>query len=132
MRLVVASAGSSGSSYLLNPRVAGGGIIHYDYALPADLGALVRRRLGAAPGAAVPNRDRNRHIVDALLEVGLEYVDPAVAILWLSEPDTTAHALGVGHPTSMEAIRAVDAEIGRIERALRAAGRCSACRLRRR
>ena len=129
LRLLVASAGSSGSSYLLNPRAVGGGTIHYDYALPDELGALVRRRLGAAPGAAVPNRDRNRYIVDALLEVGLEHVDPAVAILWLSDPDTTAHALGVGHPTSLEAIRAVDAEIGRIDRALRDAGRLDAFNL---
>ena len=129
LRLLVASAGSSGSSYLLNPGGASGGIVHYDYAVPATLGARVHRRLGPPPAAAVPNRDRNRYIVDALLEVGLEHVDPAVAILWLSDPDTTAHALGIGHPTSMEAIRAVDAEIGRIERALRTAGRLDAFNL---
>ena len=124
LRLLVASAGSSGSSYLLAPRAAGGGgsIIHYDYARPETLGARVRRRLGAPPAAAVPNRGRNRYIVDALLEVGLEHVDPTVAILWLSDPDATAHALGIGHPVTMEALRAVDAEIGRIDDALRAAG----------
>ena len=121
LRLLVASAGSSGSSYLLNHRVAGGGIIHYDYALPETLAGRVRRRFGAPPPAAVPNRDRNRYIVDAFLEVGLEQVDPAVTVLWLSDPDATAHALGIGHPTSMAAIRNVDAEIGRVERALRAA-----------
>lgn len=126
LRLLVASAGSSGSSYLLNHRVAGGGIIHYEYALPAALGQAVEERLGPPPPAAMPNRDRNRHIVDALLEVGLEQVDPAVAILWLSDPDTTAHANGIGHPASVAALRAVDAEIGRIEDSLRAAGRLPA------
>ena len=122
LRLLVASAGSTGSSYLLNHRVAGGGIIHYDYAIPAELGEAVRERLGPPPPAAMPNRARNRYIVDALLEVGLERVDPMVAILWLSDPDTTAHANGIGHPTSMAALRAVDAELARIQTGLRSAG----------
>ena len=122
LRLLVASAGSSGSSYLLNHTVAGGGIIHYEYALPAILGQAVRQRLGPPPAAALPNRARNRYIVDAFLEVGLDRVDPAVAIIWLSDPDTTAHARGIGHPTSVAALRAVDAELGRLEAGLRAAG----------
>ena len=123
LRLLVASAGSSGSSYLLNHTVAGGGIIHYEYALPTILGQAVRQRLGPPPAADLPNRARNRYIVDALLEVGLDRVDPAVAIIWLSDPDATAHARGIGHPTSVAALRAVDAELGRLEAGLRAAGR---------
>ena len=123
LRMLVASAGSSGSSYLLNHRVAGGGIIHYEYALPEALGEAVQERLGPPPPAAMPNRDRNRYIVDAFLEVGLEQVDPAVTVLWLSDPDTTAHANGIGHPTSVAALRAVDEEIARIQDGLRAAGR---------
>ena len=121
LRMLVASAGSSGSSYLLNHRVAGGGIIHYEYALPEALGEAVAERLGPPPPAAMPNRDRNRHIVDAFLDVGLEQVDPAVTVLWLSDPDTTAHANGIGHPTSVAALRAVDEEIARIQDGLRAA-----------
>ena len=123
LRMLVASAGSSGSSYLLNHRVAGGGIIHYEYALPEALGEAVEERLGPPPPAAMPNRDRNRYIVDAFLEVGLGQVDPAVTVLWLSDPDTTAHANGIGHPTSVAALRAVDEEIGRIQEGLRAAKR---------
>ena len=123
LRMLVASAGSSGSSYLLNHRVAGGGIIHYEYALPAALGEAVRRRLGRPPPAALPNRARNRYIVDAFLQIGLDRIDPAVAILWLSDPDTTAHARGIGHPTSVLALRAVDEELGRLQDGLRAAGR---------
>ena len=122
LRLLVASAGSSGSSYLLNHTVAGGGIIHYDYALPPELGAAVREQLGPPPPAAMPNRARNRYAVDALLGAGLERVDPTVAILWLSDPDTTAHAHGIGHPASVAALRAVDAELARIQARLRSAG----------
>ncbi len=129
LRLLVASAGSSGSSYLLNHRIAGGGIIHYEYALPEALGQAVQERLGPPPPAAMPNRDRNRYIVDAFLEVGLGHVDPAVTVLWLSDPDTTAHANGIGHPTSVAALRAVDEEIGRIQDGLRAAGQFEAFNL---
>ena len=129
LRLLVASAGSSGSSYLLNHRVAGGGIIHYEYALPEALGEAVREQLGLPPTAAMPSRDRNRYIVDAFLEVGLEHVDPAVTILWLTDPDTTAHANGIGHPASVASLRAVDDEIGRIQDGLRTAGRLDAFNL---
>ena len=54
-RLLVMSSGSSGSSYLLNHTVAGGGIIHYDYALPATLGDRVASALGDVPPPATPN-----------------------------------------------------------------------------
>ena len=121
-RALVVSAGSTGSSYLLNHRVAGGGIIHYDYALPASLEVAVRARLGAAPPADTPNDARNRYVVDAFFQVGLPRVDPAVTLMWLSEPDASAHAHGIGHPTSNASLRGVDAEIGRIQDELRAAG----------
>ena len=104
-RMLVVSAGSAGSSFLLNHRVAGGGIIHHEYALPEALGHAVRERLGPPPAGAIPQHERNRYIVDSFLEVGLDHVDPAVTVIWLTEPDTTAHSLGIGHPTSMEAIR---------------------------
>ena len=122
-RMLVVSAGSAGSSFLLNHRVAGGGIIHHEYALPEALGHAVRERLGPPPAGAIPQHERNRYIVDAFLEVGLGHVDPAVTVIWLTEPDTTAHSLGIGHPTSMEAIRGVDDELERLQRRLRAAGR---------
>jgi arylsulfatase A-like enzyme len=42
--------------------------------------------------------------------------------MWLSDPDTTAHALGMGHPTTIEALRRLDMEIKNIEDGLQAAG----------
>ena len=121
-RLLVASAGSSGSSFLLNHTVAGGGVIHYEYVLPESLGTRVAEELGPPPTLESPSGERNRYIVDAFLEVGLDAVDPAVTFMWLTDPDTTAHVQGVGHPTSMESIRAVDAELGRLQDALEASG----------
>ncbi len=121
-RLLAVSAGSSGSSFLLNHTVAGGGIIHYEYVLPESLAERVAQQLGPSPTLESPSGERNRYIVDAFLEVGLEAVDPAVTFLWLTDPDTTAHVHGVGHPASMESIRAVDAELGRLQGALEASG----------
>lgn len=103
LRMLVASAGSSGSSYLLNHTVAGGGIIHYEYALPEALGDTERERLGPPPSLATPSRERNRYIVDALLEVGLEQVDPAVTVLWLTDPDTDVRS-GLGDQALVDII----------------------------
>ena len=122
-RLLAVSAGSSGSSFLLNHTVAGGGIIHYEYVLPDSLAERVAQELGPPPTLESPSAERNRYIVDAFLEVGLDAVDPAVTFMWLTDPDTTAHVHGVGHPESMASIRAVDDELGRIQRGLEASGR---------
>ncbi len=121
-RLLVTSAGSSGSSYLLNHTVAGGAILHYEYSLPAALHRQVLDRLGPVPDAGAPNHRRNRWIVDAFLEVALPEVDPTVTVLWLSDPDTTAHRHGVGHPLVVEALFRLDAEIQRLQDGLAAAG----------
>ena len=62
---LVVSAGSTGSSFLLNHTVAGGGIIHYEYTLPTGLGTDIVSALGEAPPAGTPNDGRNRYVVDA-------------------------------------------------------------------
>lgn len=121
-RLLVVSAGSSGSSHLLNHRVAGGAILHYEYSRPADLRRQAVDRLGAVPPAGTPNHARNRWVVDAFLEVALPAIDPTVTVLWLSDPDTTAHRHGVGHPLVVEALFRLDAEIQRLQDGLAAAG----------
>lgn len=121
-RLLVMSAGSSGSSYLLSPTASGGSILHYDYSRPEELYGQAVERLGAIPEAGTPNHARNRWVVDAFFEVGLPEVDPTVTVMWLSDPDTTAHQHGVGHPTTVEALFRLDAEIQRISDGLAAAG----------
>ena len=122
VRLLAVSSGSSGSAFLLNHTVAGGGIIHHDYALPPSLEARVREELGGVPEPGTPNAARNRYVVDAFLTIGLREVDPTVTLMWLSDPDTTAHAHGIGHPTSNAALSRIDEEIGRIQGGLADAG----------
>ncbi len=120
--MLVVGAGTSGAAFLLNYKVSGGAIIHTEYALPESLHARVLAALGPPPPEAHPNDQRNRRAVDAFLTIGLPTVKPSVTAIWLSDPDTTAHALGMGHPTTLDAIRRLDGEIKHIQDGLAAAG----------
>jgi len=120
--MVAVGSGTSGSVFLLNHTVSGGAVLHTDYALPAHLHQRVLAELGPPPVAGRPNDARNSRAVNAFLKIGLPSVDPAVTMMWLSDPDTTAHALGMGHPTTVEALRRIDREVLNIQDGLRAAG----------
>jgi predicted AlkP superfamily pyrophosphatase or phosphodiesterase len=121
-KMLAVGAGTSGSVFLLNHKVSGGAILHTDYALPETLHARVVGELGPAPGESHPNDPRNRRAVDSFLKVGLPAVNPSVTVMWLSDPDTTAHALGMGDPTTVEALRRVDREVANIQAGLKALG----------
>jgi hypothetical protein len=121
-RLMVASSGSSGSAYLLNSRTPTGPIFNTDLVLPDSLEDVVLSAFGPAPPAGRPNLERNRRAVDVLLDLGLERVQPHVILMWLSDPDHTAHAEGVGTPTMLESLTAVDQEVGRLLDTLAARG----------
>ena len=109
--VLVASSGSTGAAFLLNHS---GAILHLAYTSPPELHARLVERLGPVPPEAQPNAGQNRWIVDALLQVGLEHFHPDVVILWLSDPDHTAHERGIGAPLTEDALRQVDAELGRL------------------
>ena len=119
--LLAVGSGTSGAAFLLNHKVAGGAVLHTEFTLPDALGPRTAG-LGTPPAQAHPNDARNRRAVDAFLKVGLPAVKPSVTLMWLSDPDTTAHALGMGHPTTVEALRRVDREIANIQEGLRALG----------
>jgi predicted AlkP superfamily pyrophosphatase or phosphodiesterase len=119
-RLLVVSSGSSGSSFLLNHTVAGGAILHLEYALPETLQQEMIDTLGPSPPEDAPDLDQRA--VDAFLKIGLPKIDPAVTLMWLSDLDTTAHANGIGSQPSIDVLRSVDARIKQIEDGLKAAG----------
>jgi arylsulfatase A-like enzyme len=121
-KMLAIGAGTTGSAFLLNHKVSGGAVIHTDYALPESLQARVLAELGPAPGESHPNDPRNRRAVEAFLKIGLPVVNPVVTAMWLSDPDTTGHALGMGHPTTVEALRRVDREVANIQNGLRTLG----------
>ena len=121
-KLLGVSSGSTGSSLLLNHAVGNGAVIHSDYTLPAELGPRVLATLGPTPAHATPNDAQNQRAIDAYLKVGLEQLRPDVTLMWLNDPDGTAHANGIGAALTRRSLALVDAGIGRIEDTLRAQG----------
>ena len=119
-RMLVVSSGSTGSTFLVNHTVSGGAILHPRYALPASLEEAMKA-VGTPPGDETPPGARDQYAVDALFQVGLPRVDPSVTVLWLGELDSTAHDKGVGEPATIDMLRRVDHQIGRIEEGLKAA-----------
>jgi arylsulfatase A-like enzyme len=120
-KMLVVSSGSAGSAFLNNHTVSGGAILHYQYALPEQLGEDMKA-LGPLPAEGAPAGSLDRYAVDALLKVGIPKIDPSVTVLWLSDLDSTAHDKGVGAPETVAILRHVDGQIKRIEDGLKAAG----------
>jgi arylsulfatase A-like enzyme len=125
-KLLVVSAGSTGASYLLNGRVSGGAVIQTEYTLPASFHQRVVATVGEADAGRMSSADKNRRAVDAFLKVGLPEVDPAVTILWFTDPDTVAHQSGIGTPATVEALKRLDGEIKRLLEGLSQTGVLSA------
>jgi arylsulfatase A-like enzyme len=119
-KLLVISAGSTGSAMLLNHPLSGGSLINPDLIRPEKLKTGLISVLGPGPAEAVPNHVRNKWAVDAYLTFGLKDLKSDVTAIWFGDPDATAHQKGMGSETTTLALKYVDAEIGRIEDALRA------------
>ncbi len=120
-RTIFASgSGTSGAVFLLNHTAAGGGVVHQEFTRPAAFGARVLERLGPVPPDGMPNGPRNARAVDAYLTLALEQVHPDLALMWISDPDHTAHSKGIGSAATLASLKLVDAEIGRIEDTLAA------------
>src|SRR6195256_2117320 len=97
-KILAVSSGSTGSAFLMNHKVGNGAIIHSDYTLPVELSARVQERLGPPPAHAMPNDAQNQRAIDAYLKIGLDLLQPDVTLMWLNDPDGTAHANGIGSP----------------------------------
>ena len=121
-RLLVASSGSSGSAFILDPIVGRGSTIHPEFTRPSSLTQRVRAVLGTAPEKTLPNDGQNQFAVDGYLTLGLDELRPDVTMMWISDPDSTAHANGIGTETSQRSLSLVDAAIGRIEDTLKRRG----------
>jgi arylsulfatase A-like enzyme len=121
--MMALGSGTTGAVFVLNDLVSTGGIIHPDYARPAELQQQIAARFGAPPSSATPNRAQHRRVVDVYLQLVLDIYHPDVTWIWLNDPDATAHAQGMGAAATRESLAIVDSEIGRIEDSLRAGGR---------
>ena len=124
LRLASVSSGSTGSALLTNPRARDGiGVLVNGafepgklVAWPAEVSAAILAKFGPAPPRGA--FDRYDEVVAWTQRVLREYVlpelTPDVVINWLTEPDHSQHHLGVGSPSSREALASDDREIARV------------------
>ena len=116
MEYFAIGTGTSGNAYVHNPNAdtAGGATIHPDFSLPRSLHVELAERFGEWPAQDLPNTARLVHARRILTEFVLPERDPAVALLWSSEPDKTQHEDGVGLGRAPQAITEADAEFGEL------------------
>ena len=110
---VMLSSGTTGQTYVLNPRADGLGQITV-----SAHGAQACSKAGRAMLAGLeppPTSPVARAVwVAELFRTKFLPNPPAASVVWLCEPDTSAHHAGLGAPGQMDALRAVDAAFGRI------------------
>ena len=124
---VAVGVGTSGNAYLHNPNaeISRGATIHPDFCLPRTLHEEIIGRFGRWPPKTIPNTARMDHALRIMMEYVLPERDPAVSLIWLSEPDDSQHAGGVGSALGESALLAADQRLGRLLEWLEETGRRS-------
>lgn len=112
-KLYVYSSGTTGQAFLQNHKV-NGVIINPDLILPLVAQPGIINDIGTPPASTTPNTARHEWITNALCRYTLVPDGPLVSAIWFSDPDGAAHSHGIGIPITMESIKAVDAQFGRI------------------
>lgn len=126
-RFVAVGVGSTGNAYLQNPHAesSGGATIHPQFCLPYRLHDEVVGRFGPWPPEAKPNSPQMAHAVRVMTEYVLPELDPAVSLIWLSEPDSAQHAEGVGSKLGNRALADADRAFAGLLEWLDASGRAA-------
>ena len=116
LEYIAVGAGTTGNAYLQNPNAetGGGATIHPSFTLPRPLHGELTGRFGPWPDQGGPAAPKMARIADIFTEYVLEERQPAVALLWFSEPDTSQHAHGVGSPEAVAVIEEADRQFGRL------------------
>lgn len=112
-RCAVLSSGTTGHTFLLNPRAESGGqlvLSAHGAAASSPAGRELLARLPPPPRAPI---ERAEWIAEAF-RAELLPEPPDATILWLCEPDTTAHYGGLGSPAHWAVLKRADAAFGRI------------------
>ena len=127
LEYIAVGAGTSGNAYLQNPNAetGGGATIHPDFTLPRGLHRQIVERFGDWPDRRGPSAPKMARVVDVVTQYVLQERQPAVAMMWLSEPDVSQHAHGVGSRVALDAIREADSQFGRLLDWLEQEGRAS-------
>ena len=121
---IAVGTGTSGNAYMHNPNAerSGGATIHPDFCLPYSLYDEIIARFGPWPDDTTPNTARLAYAVGVMTEYVLAERQPAVSLIWFSEPDHTQHAHGVGSEVARTAIFEADREFGRLLEWLESSG----------
>jgi hypothetical protein len=116
LEYIAIGVGTSGNAYVHNPRAhtSGGATIHPEFTLPYSLQEELSARFGPWPAGTLPNTPRLAHAVGIMTEYILPQRDPAVSLIWSSEPDRAQHEAGVGSPLAVAALREADQQLGKL------------------
>jgi phosphonoacetate hydrolase len=109
----VLSSGSTGQSFVLNPRADALGQVTLSGHGKQACSRAGRELLARNPAPPAAPAARAAWVAD-LFRTCLLPAPPAATMLWLCEPDTTAHYGGLGSPAQLAALREADAAFGRI------------------
>ncbi len=109
----VFSSGTTGQTYVLNPRADQLGQITLSAHGPEFCSANGRELLAKLPEIPLKPTDRAVWLTDAFRTHILQD-PPDISFLWLCEPDISAHYAGLGSPANRAALTAVDAAFGRL------------------
>ncbi len=122
-KMMVFSSGSTGQALLQNHTVSGGGIVNPGMILPEHIKQQIIDAVGPIPPSnKLNNAAKHQWVTDALIRYGLATDGPDVSAIWLSDPDGTAHSTGIGSAATMASIKTVDAQFGRIIKAIEEKG----------
>jgi arylsulfatase A-like enzyme len=133
LRFAALGSASPGSTLLLSPSAPlGTGLVvngrfkpGVRVAYPDDANRAILARFGP-PSTRGSRRDRREALLGWTQRVLIEYVlgelRPDVVVHWITEPDTTQHAHGVGSPQAVQALREVDRGLGTVLDALERSG----------
>jgi arylsulfatase A-like enzyme len=109
----VLSSGTTGHTFLLNPHADANGQLVLSAHGAAACSARGRELLSTLDPPPLPSVERAEWIADTF-RTRLLPDPPDLTVLWLCEPDTTAHFAGLGAPAQWAALRRADAAFGRI------------------
>ncbi len=118
-RLMVFSDGSVGQAFFQNHKINDGAIVNTDYIVPESIREALFQKIGPPPAFEELNKPRHTWITDALLDYVFAEDGPLVSAIWYADPDETAHMHGIGSPLTLQAIKNVDEQFGRIVQAIK-------------
>ncbi|WP_150286812.1 alkaline phosphatase family protein [Rhabdaerophilum calidifontis] len=118
-RMAVVHSGSSGSAFLINPRVRENGhwtfSIHGgDHTLTPEANAAMEAKFGPRPAPELPRFAQMTYGTTVFVEHVLAEMKPDLALIWLPEPDTSYHYRKIGSADALAALRHADLCVGRI------------------